>query len=84
VKTSVQKLTAVLRGDCRFPPTTFALYYDLVDAVFEAGLELAKEIGAYSRSTERVISFESGEIEEGMRAQTAAGLGGVLVGGGSV
>src|SRR3990170_1390517 len=39
----------------------------LADAVFEAGLELAKEIGAYSRSTERVISFESGEIEEGMR-----------------
>jgi hypothetical protein len=28
-------LTAALRGDRRFPPTTFALYYDLVDAIVE-------------------------------------------------
>ena len=40
---------------------------ELADAVFAAGLELAKQLGAYSRSTERVIRFEPGEIEEGMR-----------------
>ena len=39
----------------------------LADTIFEAGLELAKEIGAYSRSTERIIDFEPGELEEGMR-----------------
>ncbi|HEC22732.1 MAG TPA: monomethylamine:corrinoid methyltransferase [Chloroflexi bacterium] len=39
----------------------------LVDAVFEAGLELAKEVGVYSRSTERIVEFEPGELEEGMR-----------------
>lgn len=39
----------------------------LADIIFEAGLELAKEIGAYSRSTERIIDFEPGELEEGMR-----------------
>lgn len=39
----------------------------LADAVFEAGLELAKEIGCYSRSTERIIQFDPGELEEGLR-----------------
>ncbi|GAB4454035.1 MAG: monomethylamine methyltransferase MtmB [Anaerolineae bacterium] len=39
----------------------------LADTIFEAGLELAKEIGAYSRSSERIIEFEPGELEEGMR-----------------
>lgn len=39
----------------------------LADAVFEAGLELAREAGAYSRSTERIIQFELGELEEKMR-----------------
>jgi methylamine--corrinoid protein Co-methyltransferase len=39
----------------------------LADAVFEAGLELAGEVGAYSRTTERIIEFEPGELEEGMR-----------------
>jgi len=39
----------------------------LADAIFEAGLELAKEIGCYSRSTERIIEFEPGELEEGLR-----------------
>ena len=29
----------------------------LADAIFEAGLELAKELGCYSRSTERIIEF---------------------------
>jgi hypothetical protein len=35
-------LTAALRQDQRFPPTTFALYYDLVDAVFEDRLDHAE------------------------------------------
>ncbi|MFW5941678.1 MAG: monomethylamine:corrinoid methyltransferase [Chloroflexota bacterium] len=39
----------------------------LADAIFDAGLELAQTIGAYSRSTERIIEFEPGELEEGMR-----------------
>lgn len=39
----------------------------LADAIFAAGLELANTIGCYSRSTERVIEFEPGELEEGLR-----------------
>lgn len=39
----------------------------LADTIFEAGLELAKELGCYSRSTERIIEFEPGELEEGLR-----------------
>lgn len=39
----------------------------MVDAVFDAGLELAKELGAYSRTTERIVEFDEGELEEGMR-----------------
>ncbi|NLH08044.1 MAG: monomethylamine:corrinoid methyltransferase [Chloroflexi bacterium] len=39
----------------------------LADAVFEAGFELAKEIGCYSRTTERIILFDEAELEEGLR-----------------
>jgi methylamine--corrinoid protein Co-methyltransferase len=39
----------------------------LADAIFEAGLELAKKIGAYSRTTERIIEFAPEELEEGLR-----------------
>jgi methylamine--corrinoid protein Co-methyltransferase len=39
----------------------------LVDAVFAAGFEMAVEIGAYCRSTERIIAFGQEEIETGMR-----------------
>ncbi len=39
----------------------------LADTIFEAGLELAKQIGAYSRSTERIIEFDAAELEEGLR-----------------
>lgn len=39
----------------------------LADAIFEAGLELAQTLGAYSRSTERIIEFDPGELEQGMR-----------------
>jgi hypothetical protein len=35
-------LTQDLRGDQRFPPTTFALYYDIVDAIFEKRLDDAE------------------------------------------
>ena len=39
----------------------------LVDAIFEAGLELALESGTYYRITERIIKFDKSELEEGMR-----------------
>ncbi len=38
----VRVLTADLREDRRFPPTTFALYYDLVDAVVDDRLDDAE------------------------------------------
>jgi hypothetical protein len=38
----VRILTSALRGERRFPPTTFALYYDLVDAVVEDRLDEAE------------------------------------------
>ncbi len=41
--------------------------FGLADAIFEAGLELAREIGAYSRTTERIIEFEPGELEQGIQ-----------------
>jgi methylamine--corrinoid protein Co-methyltransferase len=39
----------------------------LADTIFEAGLELAVEIGGYSRSTERILEFDRSELEAGMR-----------------
>jgi methylamine---corrinoid protein Co-methyltransferase len=39
----------------------------LADAIFEAGFELACSIGAYSRTTERVLEFDRGELENGLK-----------------
>jgi methylamine--corrinoid protein Co-methyltransferase len=39
----------------------------LADTIFEAGFELAKKIGVYSRTTERIIEFDVAELEEGLR-----------------
>jgi methylamine---corrinoid protein Co-methyltransferase len=39
----------------------------LADAIFEAGFELACAIGAYSRTTERIVQFDRGELEEGLK-----------------
>jgi methylamine--corrinoid protein Co-methyltransferase len=39
----------------------------LADTIFEAGLALATEIGAYSRTTERIVEFDRSELEEGLR-----------------
>jgi hypothetical protein len=36
------ELMKALRGNLRFPPTTFALYYDIVDAIFENRLDDAE------------------------------------------
>jgi hypothetical protein len=36
------ELTTALRGNLRFPPTTFALYYDIVDSIFEHRLDDAE------------------------------------------
>ncbi|MGE5139774.1 MAG: monomethylamine:corrinoid methyltransferase [Rudaea sp.] len=41
---------------------------DLADNVFQAGLEMAIELGSYCRSTERVIKFSQDEIECGLRS----------------
>lgn len=40
----------------------------LADALFQAGFEMAVEVGAYCRSTERIIAFRQEELEEGLRA----------------
>jgi methylamine--corrinoid protein Co-methyltransferase len=39
----------------------------LADAVFEAGFRLVQELGGYSRTTERIIEFEPGELEAGIK-----------------
>ena len=39
----------------------------LVDAIYQAGYELAVELGAYSRSTERTIALSQDEIDAGIR-----------------
>lgn len=38
----------------------------LVDTVFEAGRELANAIGVYCRSTERMIQFDTSELDKGL------------------
>ena len=39
----------------------------LSEAIYKAGYELAVEVGAYSRSTERIIQISQEEIDEGLR-----------------
>lgn len=39
----------------------------LADAIYQAGYEMAVELGAYSRSTERIIQISQEEIDEGIR-----------------
>lgn len=39
----------------------------LVDAVFQAGFEMAVELGVYCRSTERLIQFRQDEIESALK-----------------
>ena len=46
----------------------------LADTIFEAGLELAQEIGVYSRSTERIIEFAPRRVR-GRPAPDAANAG---------
>lgn len=40
---------------------------DQADRVFQAGLELAEQVGVYSLSTRRVLKFEPGELEAGLK-----------------
>jgi methylamine--corrinoid protein Co-methyltransferase len=40
---------------------------DLADRVFQAGLELAIEVGMFCQSTSRRIVWTRGELEEGLR-----------------
>ncbi len=39
----------------------------IADAIYQAGYEMAVELGAYSRSTERIIQFSQDEIDQGIR-----------------
>ena len=39
----------------------------IADAIYQAGYEMAVELGAYSRSTERIIEISQDEIDEGIR-----------------
>jgi methylamine--corrinoid protein Co-methyltransferase len=39
----------------------------IADAIYQAGYEMAVELGAYSRSTERIIEFSQDEIDAGIR-----------------
>ncbi len=39
----------------------------IADAIYQAGYEMAVELGAYSRSTERIIQLSQEEIEAGIR-----------------
>jgi methylamine--corrinoid protein Co-methyltransferase len=38
----------------------------LADAIYQAGYEMAAELGAYCRSTERIIAFSQAEIDQGI------------------
>jgi methylamine--corrinoid protein Co-methyltransferase len=38
----------------------------IADAIYQAGYEMAVELGAYSRSTERIIEISQDEIDEGI------------------
>jgi methylamine--corrinoid protein Co-methyltransferase len=38
----------------------------LADAIYQAGYEMAVELGAYCRSTERIIALKQSEIDEGI------------------
>jgi len=38
----------------------------LVDAIYQAGYEMAVELGAYCRSTERIIALSQAEIDQGI------------------
>jgi methylamine--corrinoid protein Co-methyltransferase len=45
---------------------------ELVDRIFAAGFELAAEIGAYNRNSERVLHFERSELEAGLKAMQSS------------
>src|SRR4030042_2418681 len=40
---------------------------DLTDRVFQAGLDLAAEVGMFCQSTSRIITWNRNELEEGLR-----------------
>ena len=44
----------------------------LADAIFTAGLELARTTGIYARSTGRIIEFSTEELEQGLRGMPQA------------
>ena len=50
------------------PEEVVPLDPDISNRVFQAGLELAQQVGVYHAGTGRIIAFEPGELEESMRA----------------
>ncbi len=50
------------------PEEVVPLDPDISNRVFQAGLELAQQVGVYHAGTGRIIAFEPGELEEAMRA----------------
>lgn len=50
------------------PNEVIPLDLEIADRVFQAGLDLAREIGVYQASTGRVIAFRPGELEDALKA----------------
>jgi methylamine--corrinoid protein Co-methyltransferase len=44
----------------------------MADSLFQAGFEMAVELGAYCRSTERIIKLRQDELEDGLRSMPQA------------
>jgi len=74
MKAVVPKLREVVKKyDIRYDPETPVPDDDqLADDVFQAGLELCAETGAYCTDTSRVIQFTKEEILEGLRDAPSA------------
>jgi methylamine--corrinoid protein Co-methyltransferase len=73
IKTAVKKYGIKFNKDVIVPSDD-----DLADRVFQAGLELAVEIGLFCQSTSRRIAWTKHELEEGLRScpgETVMGAG---------
>jgi methylamine--corrinoid protein Co-methyltransferase len=73
IKTAVKKYGIKFNKDVIVPSDD-----DLADRVFQAGLELAEEIGLFCQSTSRRIAWTKHELEEGLRScpgETVMGAG---------
>jgi methylamine---corrinoid protein Co-methyltransferase len=63
----------VKKYEIRYNPETPVVSDDgMVSRLFEAGVELYKEVGTYCLNTERVIRFDEGEIRQELRELSLA------------